>query len=262
MKRAQILGLSIAGGAGLLAFIGMQMLIEPPQQRIVEASSVNTTKVLVARTDIGLGALTTNASFRWQEWPRDAVDQSFITYDRNPNGQSALVGAVARSPVVKGEPVTSRKLIKAGKGGILAAILPAGKRAVSTRITEQSAVGKMILPNDHVDVILSKRGRSPSGRQTNESITLFRNIRVLAIGQQIDLNENRKDAQGNVATLELTPEQAEALVLANTTGEISLTLRSIVDTVKTKDDEYRKKDRPTAIKIIRYGQSSRAYTIN
>ena len=109
-----------------------------------------------------------------------------------------------------GEPVTALKLVKAGEGGVLAAILPAGMRAISTRIKEETGVGRLILPNDHVDVILTQRRRGRAGGEEFVSDTLFRNVRVLAIGQLIEAKDGKKLAEGNTATLELTPRQARA----------------------------------------------------
>ncbi len=134
--------------------------------------------------------------------------------------------------------MTRQKLIKAGEGGVLAAILPKGMRAISTRIKEETAAGRLILPNDHVDVILTRRLRGPGGQEQHVSDTLFRNVRVLAIGQQIETKEGKKAAEGaaNTATLELTPSQAEMLARANSMGEISLSLRSIADADKDGPD--------------------------
>ena len=92
---------------------------------------------------------------------------------------------------------------------MLAAILPAGMRAISTRIKEETGVGRLILPNDHVDVILTRRTRGRNGGEDFCRDTLFRNVRVLAIGQLIEAKEGKKLAEGNTATLELTPRQSE-----------------------------------------------------
>ena len=118
--------------------------------------------------------------------------------------------------MLAGEPVTSLKLVKAGDGGVLAAILPAGMRAISTRIKEETAAGRLILPNDRVDVILTQRRRGRAGGEDSVSDTLFRNMRVLAIGQLIEAKEGKKLAEGNTATLELTPRASRgAVALAN-----------------------------------------------
>ncbi len=99
-----------------------------------------------------------------------------------------------------GEPVTSQKLVKPGQGGVLAAILPAGMRAVSTKIKEETAAGNLILPNDRVDVILIRRVRDRTGQEDYVSDVLFGNVRVLAIGQQIETKEGKKQADGSAST--------------------------------------------------------------
>jgi pilus assembly protein CpaB len=164
--------------------------------------------------------------------------------------------------MLAGEPVTAMKLVKPGDGGVLAAILPAGMRAISTRIKEETGVGRLILPNDHVDVILTQRRRSRAGGDEFVADTLFRNVRVLAIGQLIEAKDGKKLAEGNTATLELTPRQTELLAQANSMGEISLALRSIAD-IDTKDQPIANQDkRGNSIRVLRYGVKSRAYGVN
>ena len=264
MKRAQLIGIGIAVLAGGVAFVGMQGLINQPPPVITKTETVNATQVLVAKTDLGLGGLATEYSFHWVDWPESAVSPAFITRTSRPHAQRELKGSIARSPIIAGEPVTETKLIQAGKGGVLAAILPAGMRAVSTQITLESAVAKMILPNDHVDVILTQRKRGKNGAEEHVSDTLFRNVRVLAIGQQLETKEDQKGADGSVATLELTPAQAETLALANAMGEITLTLRSVADinNDKSADNANRKPEQGNTIKILRYGVKGRAYGVN
>ncbi len=246
MKRAQLLGVTIAGVCGLGAFYGVLGIVRRPPTVVTQEVAVNTAQVLVAKTEIGLGQITGADSFRWQDWPQSGLSPSYIQRGIRPNAIADLTGAVARTPLLPGEPITPYKLVKAGDGGVLAAILPAGMRAISTRIKEETGVGKLILPNDHVDVILTMRKRGD-----HASDTLFRNIRVLAIGQLIEAREGKKLAEGNTATLELTPAQAEELAAANARGEISLALRSIAD-IKGGDEKL-----TTQVKVMRYGARSR-----
>lgn len=266
MKRAQLIGLSIALGAGLLAFVGMRSALRPAPAPVIHTEEIDAVQVLVARTDIPLGQITNEGNFRWQNWPRENLSPTFVTRTAKPEGIREFSGAIARSSLTAGEPITDLKLVKAGAGGVLAAILPAGKRAISTKITEQSAVGKLILPNDHVDVILTQRKRGRAGAEEFVSDTLLRDVRVLAIGQTIEARDGKKNAEGNVATLELTPRQAELLALANSMGEISLALRSIADLAGSQgpvaDDEMGKKDRSGGIRVLRYGVKQRAYGVN
>lgn len=267
MKRAQVVGITIAGGAGLLAFMLMRSIVSEPSAPTQVAVPVNATEVLVARKDIPLGAVTKVSDFRWQAWPADAVSKTFISKEQGAAGMRSVIGAVARSPIAAGEPVVRRKLIKAGEGGVLAAILPGGMRAISTRIKEETAAGRLILPNDHVDVILTRSLRGMGGQEQYVSDTLFRNVRVLAIGQQIETKEGNKSPEGsaNTATLELTPRQAEMLALANSMGEISLSLRSIADANKKAsgpDADPFSNERSSAVRVLKYGVPSRAYGVN
>jgi pilus assembly protein CpaB len=155
-----------------------------------------------------------------------------------------------------GEPVTRAKLIKAGDGGVLASILPQGKRAVSAKIAEDTAAGRLILPNDRVDVILIRRERGRSGKEELFRETLFRNVRILAIGQRIEVKDGQKVADGNTATMELSPTQAERLAHAKLQGELSLSLRSIADIAETDSDagaDPKRGREGDSIKTVRYG---------
>jgi pilus assembly protein CpaB len=261
MKRAQLLGVAIAGACGLAAFFGVMSLVNKPAKVVREEVTTGTTQVLVARNEIGLGQIVGPESFRWQDWPEKSVSTAYIRRSMRPDAIKELENSVARAPMLPGEPVTPMKLVRAGEGGVLAAILPQGMRAISTRIKEETGVGRLILPNDHVDVILTQRRRNRGGGSGEEYVsdTLFRNVRVLAIGQLIEAKDGKKLAEGNTATLELTPRQAELLALANSMGEISLSLRSIAD-MGTKDEVQDK--RSNSIRVLRYGVKSRAYGVN
>jgi pilus assembly protein CpaB len=264
MKKPQIIGIAISGALAVTAFVLQSFVNKPaPEQKKVE--ELETAKVLVAKTEIGLGQIVTNENFRWQEWPQSAMSSSFIQSKGSGEGaMRELSGSVARAPMLPGEPITKAKLVKPGDGGVLSAILKPGNRAVSTKIREETSVGKMILPNDHVDVILIQRKRGRSGSEEVVSDTLFRNVKVLAIGQLIEAKDNSKrGAEGNTATMELSPRQAELLALANTMGEITLTLRSIADIQsETEDGSNPLAQRGSSIRVLRYGVKSRAYGVN
>jgi pilus assembly protein CpaB len=263
MKRAQLLGIAIAGVCGLAAFFGVMSLVNRPAKVIREEVQTNTVQVLVAKVELPLGTITGPESFRWQDWPQNAASNAYIQRNARPNAIKELAGSVARAPMLPGEPITALKLVRAGDGGVLAAILPSGMRAISTRIKEETGVGRLILPNDHVDVILTQRRRGRGGSDEFVSDTIFRNIRVLAIGQLIEARDGKKLAEGNTATLELTPVQAEELALANSRGEISLALRSIADIGKEQQESAPVAEkRGNSIRVLRYGVKARAYGVN
>jgi pilus assembly protein CpaB len=269
MKRAQLIGIAVAGVCGLGAFLLMKSIVAKPREVHREVHT-NSTEVLVARAEMGLGTQATEASFRWQAWPQDAVPPGAVTRNSGGNPIKDFAGGIARAPIMAGEPITKSKVVKAGEGSVLASILPQGKRAVSTKITDDSAAGKMILPNDHVDVILARRTRGKGGGEEYVSDTLFHNVRVLAIGQQLEAKEGKKGADGTTATLELMPAQAEMLAFAKSSGgEISLALRSIADFNRDADQgdaklnkKNARQDRGDNVKVLRYGVKTRSYSVN
>ncbi|MGO4683146.1 Flp pilus assembly protein CpaB [Hyphomicrobium sp. 2TAF46] len=268
MKRAQLIGFSVALGAAGLAYYVARAFVRPPPAPVTVEKTVDATEVLVAGSDIPVGQIVNEGSFRWVAWPSEAVSASYVT---KQGGGVAMMhnlsGSVARSPMLAGEPITTQKLIKAGQGGVLAAILPQGMRAISTKIKAETAAGSLILPNDHVDVILIRQVRNRSNHEETVADTLFRNVRVMAIGQQIETKEGKKAADGSAttATLELTPRQAEMMALANSMGEITLSLRSVAD---LSTDPARAgslnldKPKNNSVRIVRYGAKSRVYGVN
>lgn len=269
MKRAQVIGISVALVAAAGTFFFASSLIKPPPAPVVLETKVNTTEVLVAGSDIAVGQIVNEGNVRWVAWPSEAASRGYIT--KQGGGQNAmrdLSGSIARSALIAGEPINKQKLIKPGQGGVLAAILPAGMRAISTKISAVSAAGSLILPNDHVDVILIRELNAKGGSQQHVSDTLFRNVRVIAIGQQIETKEGKKSADGDAktATLELTPRQAEMMALANKMGEIVLTLRSVADmnseAARGGGMDLSKREQSNAVKVMRYGAKSRVYGVN
>jgi pilus assembly protein CpaB len=189
-----------------------------------------------------------------------AAGPYFIRKDAKPNAIEEFSGSIARSPMVSGEPVREAKLIKANGSGFMAAILPPGKRAVSTEISPETGAGGFILPNDHVDVILSRRAREGSGGgDTSSSETILNNVRVLAIDQAIEEKNGQKVVVGKTATLELGPREAETLALARQMGTLSLALRSIADgNKKTTEDTGDRRD--SGINTVRFGVTTNTAT--
>jgi pilus assembly protein CpaB len=109
-------------------------------------------------------------------------------------------------------------------------------------------------------LILIQRKRSKSGGEELNADTLFRNVRILAIGQNLETKDGKKSAEGNVAVLEMTPKQAEMLSLANTMGEISLALRSVADLSGEGPEVLNKQaERSGSVRVLRYGVKSRVY---
>jgi pilus assembly protein CpaB len=263
MKRARVVVLAIAFTAALGAAWVAKKIVGGPREVETVEKTVGATDVLVAAANINLGDSVRADDLKWQQWPAEGVTPGLITREAQPDAPSQLSGSVARAPFIAGEPIKEQKLIKISEGGVMAAILPSGMRAISTPIREETAAGGFILPNDRVDVILSHKLKVGQ-KEEPVSEAVLRNVRVLAIGQEIENKDGEKVATGKTATLELTPRQAEVLALAQSIGEISLSLRSLADTNPNQAETAAKigDANGSSVKILKYGVPSRTFGIN
>jgi pilus assembly protein CpaB len=257
MKAARVLVLGVALAAGgAAAFLVGSDEEKKPEAPAPVVQQLPTVDVLIARSDIGMGVAVPADSFTWQAWPEATTGDSYVTRKSRPNAIEEFAGAITRAPFTAGEPIREAKLIKAnGAAGFMAAILPSGMRAVSTEISPETGAGGFILPNDRVDVILSRRAREGdrSGSASPTSETILTNVRVLAIDQTVEEKNGQRVVVGKTATLEMTPRQAETISQSRQQGSLSLALRSLLDASKTEERDDRGKG---DINTIRYGVSS------
>jgi pilus assembly protein CpaB len=230
--RIVILGLAIGSAvmAGLLAkgFIGQK-----PDKEIVEITKVKSVDVLTASKDINMGERLVDGSATWKPWPIENITDPMITRDEKPDARESYLSARARITIFEGETILEKKLVLPGQSGFMSAILPKGMRAISVAVSEHSGAGGFILPNDRVDVILTKKLDNPQGgdKLVNSEIVLS-NVRVLAINQTYKQDKDSDTvtvAEGKTATLELDPRQSEIIAMIESVGELSLALRSIAE---------------------------------
>jgi len=227
MKPARIIILTVAVvAAGLAGLLAMQLGGNPVQQAQEIIRPAPTVNVLVSAANLPVGSRLNNDSLRWAQWPENGVVQGLITDKDRPEAITELNGFVVRLPLFEGEPVRAEKVADSSSR-IMSSLLPAGKRAVATEISVATGAGGFVLPNDRVDVIMVRK--ADDGAYRTEDI--LSNIRVLAIDQQIQENEDgSKAVVGTTATLELTPDQAKVITVAQQmANRLTLALRSVAD---------------------------------
>ncbi len=257
MKPARLIVLGIAVTAGALAYMlsGGERVPAPVQQVVRPAQE--TVEILVAKTDIAVGRSVSPDDMTWQAWPVAAAGPLFVRKTARPDALNEFKGAVARAPFVAGEPIREEKLVRADGSGFMSAILPAGMRAVSTEISAETGAGGFILPNDRVDVLLTRREQGAQNAESIMTETILRNIRVLAIDQTVEEKGGQKVVVGKTATLELGPQQAETLAMSRQRGTLSLALRSLADAkpnVTTDTDEPERNS--SRVNFVRFGVST------
>jgi pilus assembly protein CpaB len=257
MKAARIVVLVVAVGAGGVAAFLASRSDPPPPVPQQAATQIDSVDVLVANNDIGVGRAIASDDVKWQAWPKDAAGSQLIRRADRPTAIETIVGSVTRTPFLAGEPIREEKLIKAGGSGFLAAILPTGMRAIATEITPETGVGGFVLPNDRVDVLLTRSEKADVG-EIYVSETVLTNVRVLAIDQSVEEKQGQRVAVGKIATLELSPRQAESLQVARRFGTLSLVLRSLVDSTTRpgEDDPNSKYSSRESISLVRFGRTT------
>src|SRR5579872_6221871 len=155
MKRSRIIVLVIALAAGAVAAMLASGNRKTEAPKEPAAPPLATVDVLVAKADLGTGQVVGEGDIGWQTWPAASAGSNFIKKTDRPDAIKDFVGAVVRVPMAAGEPVRDSKVVMAKGGGFMAAILPRGMRAIAVDIAPDSSAGGFILPNDHVDVLLT-----------------------------------------------------------------------------------------------------------
>src|ERR1700734_2721921 len=255
MNIARIVVIAIALSAGgVAAYLASGTDSKAPAPA-APVAQLPTADILVAKSDINLGQTLTANDMIWQSWPASTASGSFIRRSDRPDATNQVAGSIARAPFVAGEPIREAKLVKADGSGFMAAILQSGYRAVSTEISAETGAAGFILPNDHVDVLMTRRLKDPANPAAPDLVVtniVLANIRVLAIDQAPKEKEGTNNVIGRTVTLELKPEQTATLASSRQAGTLSLALRSIADvnqvTVSSNDSTQR-----PGINVVRYG---------
>lgn len=261
-SRIVLLLVAILAG-GLAAFLATRGGDAPAPQVVTETKVVEEqkTQILVAIAPIGVGQRLSPETVQWQAWPEGAVRPEYINVTASPDALDQLTGTVARFEIFPGEPIIDEKLVRTEQG-YLSAVLDTGRRGISIAVTAASASGGFIVPNDHVDVILTRTGATGLISQT-----ILENVKVLAIGARLgetgttgapaDPENPRAEmfADQTIATLDLDPVQGETVINASRIGTLSLALRSIVDFDEQPSETMRRSSQQ-AVRMIKGGNES------
>lgn len=262
MRPARIILLLVALVAGSLAAFLVTRGGRPPAtttEVVTQVVEEERTRILVARAPIGVGERLSDERVEWQHWPKAALRSEYVTIEAMPDAPEQLTGAVARFEFFPGEPIREAKLVRSDQG-YLSAVLAPGKRGVSVTVNAASSAGGFVVPNDHVDVLLTT-----ASEMGQRSEVILSNVRVLALGKRLgEMGVTGGDDTGvadsptpvtfdnaTIATLELDPAQAETLVNASTRGQLSLTLRSVADFNRADTGPATANQ---AVRLIRYGK--------
>jgi pilus assembly protein CpaB len=252
MNRSRVIILALAAlAAGAAALLARGFLGGGTESTKAQPAAVASVGVLVASSNIEPGRPVTPDLVRWQPWPKSSVDSTFFTQEANANPDLVVKGTVARAPIIAGEPLTNTKIVHSDSAGFMAATVSPGMRAVSIPITTESGAGGFILPNDRVDVILTVQVSEQP--KIYGARTFLHDVRVLAVDQTYTQDKDQKTVLAKTATLELSPQQAETVEGAASTGSVALVLRPLGENPATDLAMNTHKTENQPVAVIRYG---------
>lgn len=262
MRPARLIVLVVALAAGGVAAMLVNGSRKHEAPKAPPPPPLATVDVLVAKSNLDTGQVVGASDIGWQIWPAASAGSNFIRKPDRPDAIKDFVGAIVRTPMMAGEPIRDSKVVAGNGGGFMAAILPHGMRAISLDVSPEIGAGGFILPNDHVDVLLTRRDKAAekvTGIERYVTDTILRNVRVLAVDQHVGEKDGQKVVIGKTATIELDPRQAETLALSRQLGTISLTLRSLLDSQSPTPEGGDDNDGSRrGINTVRYGVSTQA----
>jgi pilus assembly protein CpaB len=212
-----VLVLALTAGGGLA--LGTYNYMQNVPTKTVE---LPTSPVVVAATDLDVGADLGRDELRIIQWPKNAMPAGAFSKVEDVEGRGLIF------PVIQNEPILPNKLADKGAGAGLPPAIPPGLRALSVRVNEVIGVAGYVLPGTRVDVLATV---NPTGNgQDVTSKVVLTNVQVLAAGTKIERDvEKGKPMPVSVVTLLVAPEESERLTLAATEGKIQLALRNPLD---------------------------------
>lgn len=223
-----ILALAIVSGA-VAGWSALRYLQDRPATLAAAEAPTQSTPVVIATRDVGLGEVLTEADLQVVDWPGTVVPAGYA------RTTAEVVGRGVVSDLRTNEPVLETKLADAAAGGGLPPLIPPGMRALSVRVDDVVGVAGFVTPQTRVDVILTI---TPPGSQDPVSKVVLQNVRALAAGTEVQRNEEGEPMEVTVVTVLVNPDDAERLALASTQGRIQMALRNTLDleTVETRGE--------------------------
>ena len=216
---------AIASSIALVAVLLWFRRVDAPSRA---SGRVPTVPVVVAAKDMPEGEIVDRMALVVAQWP--AGTQPAAAY----SSVDLVAGRVTRVPVYKGEAIVPGRLAPEGTGAGLEVKITPGKRAYSIRINDVASLAGMVQPNSRVDIMVVSNGPENTGKRVAK--LFMSNMRVLAIGAASERGQDGRPINAAVASIEVTPREAEKLAIAATQGALQLMLRGHGDTdgIETK----------------------------
>ena len=246
-NRRALLFFAFAVVLGTAAALLAQRALENQTPTAVQVTKTETVDVVMARTDVNVGAALTTQQLRTVEWPKEYVPRGSF------DNEDELVGRVLRRALADGEPILEPSLLPEGSEAGLVSVIDDESRAVSVKVDAIIGVAGFVNPGTRVDVLATLRNLATRDKVPYTKVIL-QDVPVLAIDQKMETAQNGEPELVSVVTLEVTPTDAEKLAYSAHEGRLQLALRGpgdheVVKTVGvTAGDMLTRKRRARAIR--------------
>ena len=211
---------------GLLASVMAYHYLEREETQLRDQlkseHAINLVRVVVARSDLATGVSVGDDNMAIREVPRDFVYPETIL----PDGFDKVRGQALVKPLGKGQPLLAAYLEEGGAAG-LSDKVGEGRRAVTINVDEVSSLNGMIQPGDSIDLLLSARDA-----EGNAVLPLLQAVKVLATGSRMRAVDGSAPGQDKFGmlyatlTLDVSPEDAERVIVARGAGTLTAVLRA------------------------------------
>ena len=207
----------------LAAGLGTAVMISRYLDKRPGTAALPTRKIVVAAVDLSLAAKVGLEDVKLIDWPVEHMPVGAFGEPKE------VIGRVLTSRVLAQQPVLAGMLADKNAGSGLAALIPANMRAMAVRVDDVVGVAGFIHADDRVDVMVTLRPNRPNAETTTK--VFLQNVKVLAVGQELETGDKARmhATPATVATLLVSPQDAERLALASSEGRLLLTLRSWTD---------------------------------
>lgn len=188
-------------------------------------------QVLIAAQEIPARERLVDTMFRTETRPVNALEPDALSNSNQAIGSLALITIPAGSQITSSE-------IGSNVAFALPVRLQPGMRAVSIPVDRVKGVSGMILPGDRVDVIAIPPAQN--GQPPPKAVTIFRGIRVLAVGTALEnasATPSPEEQTAPTVTLEVNPKQADTLAWADANANLRLALRSPREAIRSEPVE-------------------------
>ena len=225
-----VLMLITALALGMIGFrIVRPQMVQIPAQPLSAEPTTMLTGYFTAARPLPAGTLARDEDFALRQAPSAQLPEGAIV--DGAEARAGLRGALVRSFLDAGRMVTMEDVIRPRDRGFIASVLDDGTRAVSIGVDPVTGVSGLIWPGDRVDVILTQElEHAPVARRVM-SETIMEDARVIGIDQDIVQGVGAEKAvAGKLArtvTLQVSPDQAEKLTVAQRLGKLTLAIRPV-----------------------------------